>query len=272
MLSPDFQFDWTLAAECEFSGLGLHSGQFSKLRVLPSQTPGIFVLSENKPQRISVSQVTSTQYCTCLAFPDFQIQTVEHLLAALWGAGISSALLVLEGSEVPILDGSAQPFLERFIQVGRKQLPSLRAVFQPKAGQWGHQEAWIRWQPAEKLSLHYTVDYAGPPALQQSYDFEFEPLAFQQKIAPARTFVYRREVEALWQAGLAQGGSQENALVIEEQISQPDWRFQNEPVRHKILDLLGDLVLAGEFPLARIEAFRTGHQAHVTMVKLWSGS
>lgn len=270
MKSSLFCFDWTLKTPFHLEGIGLHSGQPARIQVLPHHEPGLFFKHQGSLIPILASHIASTHYCTTLQAGNLRAQTIEHLLAALWGSGISAACLQLEGPECPILDGSARPWQAALLQAGIQVLPSRRRFYRPTGpGQVGDAQSWIRWEPADWLELDYCIDYPGPPPLRLQRTFIYSPEGFAQELAAARTFVYRQAVETLWQSGLALGGSRENALVIEDQIPAPDWRFEDEPIRHKLLDLIGDLALLGAFPLARIQALRSGHRHHVTMVASW---
>lgn len=271
MKSHDFDYHWTLARRVDWQGVGLHSGQSAHLTLLPHDQPGFFLLSQGQRYPLKADAVSLTRYCTRLQWGPVAIQTVEHLLAALIGLGLSSALLEHQGPELPILDGSALPFALAIQAAGIQPLPQKRLFFRPEPGHWEHKGTSLQWEPADQLEIDYGINYFGPPALAQNVHFVWSPEAFMADIAGARTFVYFNEVAQLQAAGLAQGGSRDNALVIETQAPAADWRWPDEPVRHKVLDLLGDLALGGAFPLARIRAYRTGHEAHVTMVKSWHG-
>lgn len=271
MNPPSFDYHWTLARDCHWQGIGLHSGQFAQLGLWPHSEPGFFLLHEGQLFPLTVDAVSQTQYCTRLHWGAAAIQTVEHVLAALVGLGFSAAKLTLTGPEIPILDGSATDFVQVLQAAGIQALPQRRRFFRPEPGQWQRAGAFLRWEPSDTLEIDYQIDYPGPPALHQSCHFVWSPHAFVTEIAAARTFVYLREVAPLRALGLAQGGSRDNALVIDQQVPGPEWRWPDEPARHKVLDLLGDLALLGAFPLARIQACRTGHEAHVTMVKSWLG-
>jgi UDP-3-O-[3-hydroxymyristoyl] N-acetylglucosamine deacetylase len=272
MLSADFERNWTLAQACELSGPGLHTGEHARLRLLPAEQPGFFFRHQNRLIPVRAEYIRSTHYCTTFATAQFSAQTIEHVLAALLGLGYSAVILELEGPEFPILDGSARDCVRALQAAGRRTLDSPRRFFRPSPGQLTEALFTLSWEPADQLSLHYTVDYAGPPSLRQSHAFIWSPEAFITELADARTFVYFQEIAALQTAGLARGGSRENALVISEQAPAADWRTRDEPVRHKLLDLIGDLALLGAFPLARIRAERAGHRAHVTMVASWARS
>lgn len=271
MKPHDFDYHWTLARSCHWQGVGLHSGKRAELTLLPHDQPGFFLVREGQKYPLNAAAVSQTRYCTRLQLGPVAVQTVEHLLAALMGLGLSAVLLTLDGPEIPILDGSAQIFAADLHAAGIQPLQEKRHFFRPEPGQWQGPGATLRWEPAEQLEIQYGIDYTGPPALAQSHHFLWSPEAFLADIAGARTFVYLDEVAQLQAVGLAQGGSRDNALVIDHFAPAPDWRWPDEPARHKILDLLGDMALFGAFPLARITAFRTGHEAHVTMVKSWHG-
>jgi UDP-3-O-[3-hydroxymyristoyl] N-acetylglucosamine deacetylase len=271
MNALDFDYNWTLADPCVWQGVGLHGGQPNELKIFPHNQPGLFFLDQQTLIPLTADLVSQTHFCTTLKLSSVSIQTVEHVLAALLGLGISSAVLSLKGTEIPILDGSSAIFARDIMLAGRVALPQRRTIFSPSAGEWGDEQSWLRWQPAKQLMIHYQIDYQGPPPLKQTYIFNWSPENFLKEIAEARTFVYFQEVQKLQRAGLAQGGSRENALVIENAVPAGNWRWPDEPVRHKILDFLGDLALLGSFPKAQIWAYRTGHEAHVTMVKSWLG-
>ncbi|MBT9546771.1 MAG: UDP-3-O-[3-hydroxymyristoyl] N-acetylglucosamine deacetylase [Candidatus Sericytochromatia bacterium] len=272
MKPHDFDYHWTLAHHIDWQGVGLHSGQRGRLSLLPHHQPGFFLKSQGQYFPLNPDAVSQTRYCTSLQLGTVTVQTVEHLLAALMGLGISAAQLELDGPEIPILDGSALLFAQAIQAAGIQPLPQERTFFRPEPGQWESKNTSLHWEPADQLEIEYGIDYTGPPALAQNYRFVWSPEAFMSDIAGARTFVYLNEVAQLQAAGLAQGGSRDNALVIENHVPAADWRWPDEPVRHKILDLIGDLALSGAFPLARIKAYRTGHEAHVTMVKSWHGN
>jgi UDP-3-O-[3-hydroxymyristoyl] N-acetylglucosamine deacetylase len=271
MKPHDFDYHWTLAHRIDWQGVGLHSGQRVRLALLPHHQPGYFLRSHGQNMPLNAAAVNQTRYCTSLQLGSVTLQTVEHLLAALMGLGISAACLELEGSEIPILDGSALLFAQAIRAAGILPLPERRAFFRPEPGQWKNTDTSLYWEPSDQLEIEYGIDYTGPPALVQNFHFVWSPEAFMAEIAGARTFVYLNEVAQLQAGGLAQGGSRDNALVIEDHAPASDWRWPDEPVRHKILDLIGDLALSGAFPLVRIKAYRTGHEAHVTMVKSWHG-
>jgi UDP-3-O-[3-hydroxymyristoyl] N-acetylglucosamine deacetylase len=266
----DYSQAWTLAASVERSGVGLHSGAVARLRLEPYEHTGYWVawLDEPSipPQRLHPNQVCETQLCTALQLDQRRLATVEHLLAALAGVGISSALLLVDGPEVPLMDGSAQPWVEAIAEAGLKPLGSrsfptlLEAPITLQHGQ-----SFATALPSDRLRLGAAIEFPQAAIGRQLFSIELTPQAFVEQIAPARTFGFKQQVEQLLAAGLIKGGALDNALVCDgEGWVNPPLRFADEPVRHKLLDLLGDLALAG-LPQAQVFAFRGSHGLHTAL-------
>jgi UDP-3-O-[3-hydroxymyristoyl] N-acetylglucosamine deacetylase len=218
------------------------------------------------PQRLHPEQVCETQLCTALQLEQRRLATVEHLLAALAGVGISSALLLVDGPEIPLMDGSAQPWVEAIAEVGLKPLgarclsPLLEAPITLQHGQ-----SFVTALPSDCLRLAAAIEFPQAAIGRQLYSLELTPQAFVEQIAPARTFGFKQQVEQLLAAGLIKGGALDNALVCDgDGWVNPPLRFADEPVRHKLLDLLGDLALAG-LPQAQVFAFRGSHGLHTAL-------
>jgi len=259
----DFQQDWTLAEALVFSGRGLHTGQATQVQLWPSKQAGYRLWQADAGwQTLSPAQVTSTRLCTQIG----KVMTLEHVLAALYGLGISAVEIRVEGPESPALDGSAACFVD---QIQPQALPSQRRILLLKAPwHWQEQGVRIHCQPAQNLSIHYSIDYLRPETqLQQQYHFKWSPEAFAQEIAPARTFAFASDLAEMLSQQRALGGSLDNALLIGTEGIPSTARFADEPVRHKILDLLGDLSLIGGHLQAEIAIHCGGHSSHVTMVK-----
>ena len=266
----DYSQAWTLSAPVERSGVGLHSGSITRLRLEPFEQPGYWVAWLDNPslppQRLHPAQVCETQLCTALQLDQRRLATVEHLLAALAGVGISSALLLVDGAEIPLMDGSAQPWVEAIAEVGLKPLgprPAALALSEPITLQQG--QSFATALPSDQLRLAAAIEFPQPAIGRQIYSLVLTPQAFVEQIAPARTFGFKQQVEQLLAAGLIKGGALDNALVCDG----PGWvnpplRFADEPVRHKLLDLLGDLALAG-LPQAQVFAFRGSHGLHTAL-------
>jgi UDP-3-O-[3-hydroxymyristoyl] N-acetylglucosamine deacetylase len=266
----DYSQAWTLAAAVERSGVGLHSGAVARLRLEPYEQPGYWVawLDEPSiaPQRLHPNQVCETQLCTALQLDQRRLATVEHLLAALAGVGISSALLLVDGPEIPLMDGSAQPWVEAIAEAGLKPLgsrclpPLLEAPITLQHGQ-----SFATALPSDCLRLGAAIEFPQAAIGRQLFSLELTPQAFVDEIAPARTFGFKQQVEQLLAAGLIKGGALDNALVCDgDGWVNPPLRFADEPVRHKLLDLLGDLALAG-LPQAQVFAFRGSHGLHTAL-------
>ena len=266
----DYNQAWTLARDSERSGVGLHSGQTGRVRLQPSDRAGYWVGWLDDPglplQRLEPQCVADTRLCTALALGQRRLATVEHLLAALAGCGVSQAELWVEGEEVPLLDGSALPWVEAIGEsglrnCGRRQVPALPA--DPILIHQGTGFALA--QPADRLRLSAAVDYPQPAIGRQFFSLELTPALFVEAIAPARTFGFRDQVDQLLAAGLIKGGALDNALVCDgDHWLNPPLRFADEPVRHKLLDLLGDLALVG-LPQAHVFAYRGSHGLHTAL-------
>ena len=266
----DYDSAHTLAASIEIAGVGLHSGATTRVRLGPAEHPGYWVGWLDAPQlplqRLQPAQVCETTLCTALQLEQRRLATVEHLLAALAGCGVSQAEILVEGPEVPLLDGSALPWVELIGQAGLRALnqpaprPPLHAPCTVHGG-----GAMVTAVPAAELRLAAAIAFAEPAIGQQQHDITLTPERFVREIAPARTFGLRSQVEQLRQAGLIQGGALDNALVCDgDRWLNPPLRFEDEPVRHKILDLLGDLALVG-LPRAQVFAYRGSHRLHTAL-------
>ncbi|MFM8259286.1 MAG: UDP-3-O-acyl-N-acetylglucosamine deacetylase [Vulcanococcus sp.] len=266
----DYSQAWTLAAPVERCGVGLHSGGTARVRLEPSDQPGFRVGWLQAPQQplqaLHPGQVCETQLCTALQLDHGRLATVEHLLAALAGVGLSAVTVLVEGHEVPLLDGSALPWVEAVAEVGLQPLGPRTAPLtleQPVTVQQGLSFATAL--PADRLRLGAAIEFPQAAIGRQMFTLDLTPESFVREIAPARTFGFREQVEQLRAAGLIQGGALDNALVCDgDGWLNPPLRFRDEPVRHKLLDLLGDLALAG-LPQAQVFAFRGSHGLHTAL-------
>lgn len=283
----------TLAAGFELSGVGLHTGNFTTVRVLPADAEAgrYFVrvdLPGNPAIASHINAVHQTTLSTELAEGQARVRTVEHLLAALAGMGVDRARIEIDGPEVPLLDGSALPWVEEIDRVGL--VPATQTSHQPltfpvqtrNSGAsiapplhcpvWvRHEDAFVVALPANELRFSYAIDFELPAIGRQWYSWSPDRESFATEIAPARTFGLAHQIEQLRTAGLIKGGSLENALVCGESgWLNPPLRFANEPVRHKILDLVGDLSLLGKFPVAHFVAYKASHNLHVQLTRLLS--
>jgi UDP-3-O-[3-hydroxymyristoyl] N-acetylglucosamine deacetylase len=260
--------DLTLAAPVTVAGLGLHSGQPARLTLQPRPTPGLVFRVAGVEIPALAEYVIDTRLNTRLGHQGVEIGTVEHVLSALYGLGVSAAWVDLEGGECPAGDGSADWLVRHIQAVGLQPLQSVRKRYAIQdVGQLTYGDALINWEPGPGLTLTYAVDFARERRLQQVYTYGHSPEAFMAEIAAARTFAFASELTALRAQGLAQGGTSENALLVTVDGFAHPPRWDNEPVRHKILDALGDFALLGAALEGKITLQRAGHGAHVTMVK-----
>lgn len=264
----------TLSRSVQLSGIGLHSGRPAQVEIRPALagTGIVFMrtdLAGCPSARAHFSQVTNTQMATTLDLGGAQISTIEHLMAALGGLGISNVVVAVSGAELPILDGSAWPFVEAFLAVGLQAQDALLPVLRlNRRVELRVGAKWAIAEPADRFEIHGTVEWDHPAIGFQQFQFiEGEtPVA---EWAKARTFGFLKDVEALQRMGLIQGGSLDNAVVLDQSgILNPDGlRFPDEFARHKVLDAIGDLALAGVALQARFRLHRAGHDIHSLILK-----
>ncbi|MBW4470767.1 MAG: UDP-3-O-acyl-N-acetylglucosamine deacetylase [Stenomitos rutilans HA7619-LM2] len=261
------------------SGIGLHTGASVQVRVLPATVgQGRYFVRVDQPGtpviKAQIATVRPTQLSTELAQGEATVRTVEHLLAALAALGVDNARIEINGPEVPLLDGSAKDWAEAIVQVGTVPQSEPRSVWalpEPLCVQEG--DAFVIARPSSELRFTYGIDFDlsaignqwhswSPDAMRE------ESLTFAAVIAPARTFGLAHQIEALRDRGLIKGGSLDNALVCgSEGWLNPPLRFLNEPVRHKLLDLVGDLSLLGNFPVAHFLAYKASHHLHTQLAR-----
>jgi UDP-3-O-[3-hydroxymyristoyl] N-acetylglucosamine deacetylase len=217
----------------------------------------------------SLAHIGAQDHATTLQRDGVSIGTVEHLLAALAGLGVDDVLVEVDGPEVPVLDGSAAPFVILLHEAGLRPLAAPRLhlkVLRPVEVVHGTKTA--RLVPAEHFEIRYTIGFDHPLLRQQSFAVRLTPRSFTDQVAPARTFGFLREVEMLRKNGLALGGSLENAVVIGETgVLNNKLRFEDEFARHKVLDAVGDLALLGHPLLGRLEATKAGHALHAAVAR-----
>jgi len=261
----------TLQAEFERSGIGLHTGENAQVRVLPAP-PGqgrYFVrvdLEAAPPIPAQIGAVDQTLLSTELKQGVASVRTVEHLLAALVGLGVDNARIEIDGPEVPLLDGSAGEWVSAIREAGLAPQAAPRPRWllpHPVVVQDG--DAFVLALPAAATQLSYGIEFDHLPAIGRQWH-SFQLIEFAQEIARARTFGFAEQIEQLRAQGLIKGGSLENALVCGPQgWLNPPLRFPNEPVRHKLLDLVGDLSLLGTLPQAHILAYKASHRLHTQL-------
>ena len=263
----------TLKGPIEFSGVGLHTGQPASMRILPAPAGKGIVFRrldlDNFELKADVGSVERVAYATTLMSRGVWISTVEHLLSALYALGVDNAVIELDNFEVPILDGSALPYAEAIQQTGIVQLQTPRSYIRiEKPFVLKDNNKSIAIYPSDSLSLEYEIGFPHPLIGHQKLEVKINAENYRTLIAPARTFGFYHEVEALQAAGLVRGGSLENAIVLTEtgMLNETSLRYPDEFVRHKILDLLGDFALMGQQVLGRLTANRAGHALHTRFV------
>ena len=259
----------TLKEEIKISGMGLHSGEKTAVRLMPSERAGIwFANKSGELSNISEAVVEEDQRLTGFSLPNgVAVRTGEHMLAAIAGMGLEAVEVVLEGGEVPIMDGSAFPFAEAIKEAGLADVSgeaARRALAAPVAIEENGGKRFLAAVPSEKLCVSYVIDYSGTPVGTQNVTYDVTCETFYNIISKARTFGLTSELEYLRRHGLAKGGSLDNALVFDEEglVGGASLRFPLECVTHKVIDLLGDLTLAGPIPTAHYVAIAAGHSIH----------
>jgi len=258
----------TLRRAISCAGIGLHSGRKVTLSLKPAAADsGIrFRRSDLGGVEVpaQVHHVGGINYATGLARDAVRVDTVEHLLAALVSLGVDNAIVELNSPEVPIMDGSAAPFVYLIQEAGVKRLDAPRSylkVHRPMSLTRGDKRIAI--YPSDHFKVTYSIAFDHPLLRHQSRTIRLTPDAFVDEIAPARTFTFLKEVEMLRQQGLALGGSLENAIVVGDTgVLNNALRFDDEFVRHKILDVIGDLALIGYPIIGHLVAHRGGHALH----------
>lgn len=253
------------------SGIGLHSGEITTVKISPvAKGEGRFFVRVDLPHqpiiKASIEGVSPTMLSTELTNGEAKIRTVEHLLAALWGCAIEDAKIEIDGAEVPLLDGSAQEWVK---QIPLSQSPTYSSPIQITEAIWVRKDdAFCVALPSPEIKFSCGVDYPYPVLQNQWYSWYPNRETFQDAIAPARTFGFADQIEMLQSKGLIKGGSLENALVCDSNgWLNPPLRFENEAVRHKLLDFIGDLSLLGKIPQGHYLAYKASHQLHTELAK-----
>lgn len=260
----------TISAPASLSGIGLHSGKVITLTILPARANnGIVFLRNDIAGQDNIipsvwHNVVDTKLCTVIANKDgVRVGTIEHLMAALRGCGIDNAVIELDGPEVPVMDGSAMPFVKLIEEAGiedqgvpRKSIRILKEVRVEKDGKT------VTLKPSADSKFAGGIEFNHPSIGRQEYTTTLLNGNFKHDIAEARTFGFLHEVEYLRQNGLALGGSLDNAIVLDEKrvLNPTGLRFDNEFIRHKILDAIGDLYLAGAPIIGAYDGSKAGHE------------
>ncbi|WP_108396547.1 UDP-3-O-acyl-N-acetylglucosamine deacetylase [Devosia submarina] len=266
----------TLAAALSFSGYGVHSGQPVTLTIRPAAADTGITISRDlgdgrvtMPVPVHFSRVTRTTLCTTLDLGDsISAATIEHVMSALSGMGVDNALITLDGSECPILDGSARPFAEAILNVGLEIQPAQRKFLKiMRAVTVRNNDAFAALEPYNGRALDLEIDFDSQVIGRQRMIFDWTPRRYYEDVSRARTFGFVRDAKILRQAGYALGSSLDNSVTIDnDRILNPQGlRYEDEFVRHKLLDAIGDLALGGLPIWGRFRSYKGGHalNAHV---------
>ena len=266
----NYDFCYTIAGVITKEGVGLHSGEKTKVRIFPYEKEGYYVSFADKPNeifRLTQDLIGSTMLCTAVKLGRRNLYTIEHLLSSLAGCGLSYIHIEVDGKEIPLLDGSAIEWVRAFEEVGIKKVPKpenfIRKINESII--FNKEDSLIALTPSEKTTIISTISFSYKAIGNQTFVIDLNPRCFVEMIAPARTFGFKDQFQELSELGLIKGGSLDNALVCDgDKWVNPPLRFHDEPIRHKILDLIGDLSLVG-LPKAQILVYKGSHSLNARL-------
>jgi UDP-3-O-[3-hydroxymyristoyl] N-acetylglucosamine deacetylase len=259
-----------LAGVISREGVGLHSGEKTRVKISSYEKEGFYVSFRDKPKEIfklSQDLIGSTMLCTAVKLGGRNLYTIEHLLSSMAGCGLSYIHIEVDGKEIPLLDGSAIQWVKEFEEVGIKKAPKPDNFFRGinKSIILNKEDSFIAATPSKKTTIISTISFPYKAIGIQTFEIDLNPKNFVEMIAPARTFGFKDQFQELNELGLIKGGSLENALVCNgDKWVNPPLRFDNEPIRHKILDLIGDLALVG-LPKAQIYVYKGSHSLNALL-------
>ena len=265
-------FEQTIQSPLDFRGVGLHSGAEVSLRLIPAPAGSGIVFRRSDLDNFEIAatgrNVAKVSYATSLMRQGVLISTTEHLLSALIGLGVDNIIVEIDNLEVPILDGSSLPYVEAILSAGLKRQRRKREYLRIlKAVEVREGSKFIGVYPGEGYSIDYSIDFPAPIG-KESFIGDLEAGAYIDLIAPARTFGFREDEAMLRDMGLIRGASESCAIIIGDgAVQNGPLRFHDEFVRHKVLDLIGDLALAGRRIWGRVVAERAGHAMHTALVQ-----
>jgi UDP-3-O-[3-hydroxymyristoyl] N-acetylglucosamine deacetylase len=269
-------FQRTIKGEIRCRNIGLHTGRKVGMAIRPADVDeGIIFVRKDLPGepriKAEVNSVCETTLATTIGTNGTTISTVEHLLSAFSGMGVDNAVVELDSFEVPIMDGSSQPFVHMLKDVGTQIQGKCKKllVIQKPVSVSGDNGSSAMFLPAAEFKITYTIDFTHPVIGQQQYHMHFSDEAYEQEIAPARTFGFLKDLEYFQAVGLALGGSLQNAVVLNDThvINKGGLRSDDEFVKHKILDAIGDLSLLGMPIIGHFVAHKSGHRLNHLLLK-----
>ncbi len=261
---------YTISGVITREGVGLHSGEKTKVKISPYEKEGYYVSFADKPKEIfklDQNLIGSSMLCTAVKLADRNLYTIEHLLSSLAGCGLSYIHIEVKGKEIPLLDGSAIEWVKAFEEVGIKKVPKPEGFNREikESMLFTKGSSVIALTPSKKITIISTISFSYKAIGNQTFVIDLNPKCFVENIAPARTFGFKDQFQELSELGLIKGGSLDNALVCDnEKWVNPPLRFNNEPIRHKILDLIGDLALVG-LPRAQILVYKGSHSLNALL-------
>lgn len=263
----------TIAKELEISGIGLHSGEIVSIKLIPSEIEGINFKKTGKRSEYLLANyrnVIDTNLGTTIANNSFKILTIEHLMAAIWACDIDSLIIEIDGSEIPILDGSCDIFIEKIKNIGtiiiekeKKFLYIKKEIFIK------NNNSSVKILPSEDFFIDININYNYGGIGKQNYHFSGDKNEFIEDISKARTFCNLKDVEYMYKIGLARGGNLDNSIVFDDNslINNTGFRYENEVARHKILDCVGDIFTSGYNIKGGIYANRSGHSLNNQLLR-----
>ena len=271
-LRPELVFERTIRNPVGCSGVGLHSGAPVHLRILPAPGGRGIVFRRVDLDGFEVEaiskNVAKVSYATSLMKQGVLISTTEHLLSAFIGMGVDNAIVELDNLELPILDGSALPYVEMITRAGLRQQRRKRTylkILRPYEVREG--DKFIGVYPADRYSVSYAINFPHPLIGSERFQVELSNGSYVEQIASARTFGFLNQQRAMLNMGLIRGATRENCIVLTaDGVDNPPLRYRDEFVRHKVLDLIGDLALFGKHILGYVKADRAGHALHTAIV------
>jgi UDP-3-O-[3-hydroxymyristoyl] N-acetylglucosamine deacetylase len=269
------RYQYTVKKPISCCGIGLHSGKPINLTILPAEeNTGVKFIRSDLGRKAMVpaymNRVVNTMLATTIAEDDVKVATTEHLMAALSGMGIDNAVVEIDEAEIPIMDGSAGPFVRLLKKAGSQRQKATKKLLKiTKELTFGEGEKKIRILPYNGFKITCEIDFPHNLIKKQTYSVNISPRRFAEEIASARTFGFINEVEKLRENGLALGGSLDNAIVIDDYgvLNEEGLRYADEFVRHKILDLIGDLALLGCHMHGHVIAYKSGHEQHLKLMQ-----
>ncbi len=280
-----FSYQKTVANKVSCVGVGLHTGLNIELTLLPaSEDSGIVfrrvdIKDKNNEVPAIYSNVSNTLLGTTLCNQDgVRVATIEHLMAALWGCGVDNCVIELNGPEIPIMDGSSEPFVFLLECAGVRELKSTRKVIEVLKEIKVYEDdsetsGYISITPSNNFSVGLEIDFGDEVIAKQQGSFDSGDVSFKSDLCRARTFGFEHEVDMMREKGLAKGGSLENAIVVGKEgvLNKEGLRYSDEFVRHKILDCIGDVYLAGGHIKGHIRGFKSGHGLNNKLLRTFFG-